>query len=145
MLEKLKTVSEQATSEKEAREKWIERYETEYKAHLQTTEEVMKLRTEVKALEHKCKDQAIELESLTKLSGRLRDELEDKTYNLNKTLMELEATQRELEATKGMLQMVETQHNEYVTRLRNENKKLIAKQELETRLLEMRYEDVRSL
>lgn len=105
----------------------------------------MRLRTEVKDLDHRCKDQAIELETLNKLCDRMREELEDKTFTLNKTLMELEGVKRELEATKGMLQMVETQHTEYVTRLRNENKKLIAKQEIEIRLLEMRYEDVRSL
>ena len=44
-----------------------------------------------------------------------------------------------------MLKMVETQHEEYVTRLRTENKKLVNQQEIELRIKEMEFEDIRSL
>lgn len=65
--------------------------------------------------------------------------------SLLKITGELEKTQRELDSIKGMLKMVETQHNEYVARLRAENKKLLAKQEVEMRIMEMYYEDIRSM
>jgi hypothetical protein len=61
MLEQIKTVSEQASSEKEARQKWIERYEKEYKSHLDTTSEVMSLRTGIKELQHKFDNKETEL------------------------------------------------------------------------------------
>ena len=65
--------------------------------------------------------------------------------NYVKTTTELENTKRELDSIKGMLSMIEIQHTEYVTRLRSDNKKLIAKQEVEIRIMEMHYEDLRSL
>lgn len=144
LLEQIKTISEQATSEKDSREKWIERYEAEYKSHLKTTTEVMQLRTDVKALAHKCKNYEIELNLIKKEHSRTNTNYEDKKLSYVETLKELEQTKREWEATKGMLSMVELQHTEYVTRLRAENKKLIAKHELEIRIMEMSYEDIRS-
>lgn len=70
---------------------------------------------------------------------------EETKYNLIKTATELENTKRELDSIKGMLSMVELQHNEYVTRLRSDNRKLLAKHEVETRIMEMHFEDIRSL
>lgn len=64
LCEQIKTISDQCTSEKEAREKWIERYESEYKAHFETTAEVMKLRTDIRTVEHHAKDLEIELSIL---------------------------------------------------------------------------------
>lgn len=58
--------------------------------------------------------------------------------------MYIEETQRNLEATKDMLKLIENQHEEYVTRLRTENKKLLSKQKIEVTILEMGFEDVRS-
>lgn len=59
--EQIKTISEQVTAEKNAREKWIERYESEYKAHFETTAELMKLKTDFKTLEHRANDLEIDL------------------------------------------------------------------------------------
>jgi hypothetical protein len=48
------------------------------------------------------------------------------------------------EATKGMLTMLELQHEEYTNRLRTENKTLLFKQKIEVIMLEMGAEDIRS-
>ena len=64
LCEQIKTISEQWTAEKDAREKWIERYESEYKAHFETTAELLKIRTEFKTLEHRANDLELELGNL---------------------------------------------------------------------------------
>jgi hypothetical protein len=48
------------------------------------------------------------------------------------------------EATKGMLKMLELQHEEFTNRLRTENKTLVFKQKIEVIMLEMGTEDIRS-
>lgn len=58
--------------------------------------------------------------------------------------MYIEETRRNLEATKDMLKLIENQHEEYVTRLRTENKNLLSRQKIEVTILEMGFEDVRS-
>lgn len=52
----------------------------------------------------------------------MENHLEDSKYNSIKTATELENTQRELDSMKGMMSMIELQHNEYVSRLRVDNK-----------------------
>lgn len=89
MLEQIKTVSEQASSEKEARQKWIERYENEYKSHLETTSEVMLLRTENKEFKHKNNNLAIELNLIRNDYEKVTKAFEEKRLGLSDTLKEL--------------------------------------------------------
>lgn len=105
----------------------------------------MQLRTEVKTLEAKNKDLEIEYDLLNKDHKKTLERFDTKTFDYSATLKNLENLNRELESTKSMLHLIESQHEEYVTRLRTENKKLIKKQEIELRIKEMEFEDIRSL
>ncbi|CAI2370269.1 unnamed protein product [Moneuplotes crassus] len=142
--DQIKIHSTQIESEIEAREKWIERYETEYKAHLKTTSEVMKLRTNVKELKHQNNYKKTELERLTDENNKLKDDFEEKRFHYSSTLKKLEETKRQLETTQGLLKLIEKQHEEYVTRLRVENMNLKENQKVKINILEMGNEDLRS-
>ena len=85
------------------------------------------------------------MEILNKVHGKTENSYETTKENYTSNLSELEKVKRELESTKGILKIVEIQHTEYVTRLRAENRKLIARHEHETRNMEMSFEDIRSL
>lgn len=144
LIEQIKTLSEQVTSEKDAREKWIERYESEYKSHLETTTEVMQLRTDVKDLTHRLNDALQEASLLTRERDKSEMRYEQKTLSFTETLTELEITQRGLKTKSEMYDMLEKQHNEYVTRLRAEAKRMMEEHELEVRIMQMQFEDIRS-
>ena len=145
LLEQVKTVSGSCIAEKEAREKWIERYEAGYKTNLEITAEITKLKVENQSLEQANKDLKIELEMLTKEHSKMQERYDIKNFDHSKIIKDLDKLKRELESTKGLLEMIENQHKQYVTRLRSENKKLINKQEIEIRIKEMEFEDIRSL
>ena len=125
--EQIKTLSEQATSEKDAREKWVSRYEVEYKSHLETTSEIMQLRTEVKDLSHKCENYKIELSLSINERIKFKELFDTKSEDHLESLAELEKTKRESEAVKGMLEILEKQYTDYVTRFRADNKKHLDK------------------
>jgi chromosome segregation ATPase len=144
LIEQIKTLSEQVTSEKDAREKWIERYESEYKSHLETTTEVMQLRTDIKDLAHRLNDALQEASLLTRERDKSESRYQQKTLSFSETLSELEKTQRDLKTKTEMYDMLELQHNEYVTRLRAEAKRMIQEHQLEVRIMQMQFEDIRS-
>lgn len=87
--DQIKIYIQQIDSEKKAREDWIKRYETEYKSNLETTSEVMLLRTSVKELTHKNKNSLIELALIKREFNKVTRNYEEKNLNLMNTLKEL--------------------------------------------------------
>ena len=84
-----RSLNKMIETEKIWREQWVERYETEHKSHLETTAEVMQLRTKVKELTNKSNSLKIERDLLKKDNDKIMKKFDDKRESLQITLSQL--------------------------------------------------------
>lgn len=118
--EQLKTLSESLSVEKEAREKWIDRYEVEHKKFVALTTEDIQNKAKIKDLQSQLENAnsaiAKHIENMEKFQGKYNQTLQ----KLHDTEGQLENTIRSLNSTKSLLNSIEEEHRAAVDLLRTE-------------------------
>ena len=118
--EKVASLNEMLTAEKEARDNWIERYEKEQQAHTATQGELLQARSELKDQQLAFKNAEIkynainrQLEVVTAQNKKFQDQL-------NEATAKEESAARELSTQKEIMKQFEASKKEYIEKLKKE-------------------------
>lgn len=144
MLDKVNQLNLQITAEKDTREVWINRYEKEQKAHIQTHTESMEFRAKNQELQLKIESDHANLQAQTESKATLKQHLSDLQFSYTEVLTQSEKQQRDIVSKQDLIQQM-TANNELLVR---KMKRDILALETKNLILEethgLRFEDLRT-
>lgn len=108
--DQLKTLSENLTLEKLAREKWIERYDLEHKKFSELTDENIANKMTIKDQDMKIDGLNLLIEKLQKSIETIQVKYNEVLKNFHEKQNQLETVNRNLGSTKALLSTIESEH-----------------------------------
>lgn len=121
---------------------WIQRYESEQSQHIQTTNELLKVKADHQDLQMMSKNQDLAEIGHKRRIERFEEQTEQLQNVSSAQSQEIEKLKRDIQTKSEMLKVVEDQHCNYVRRLRDEYSKLEQKQEKMIFRKDIEYEDL---
>lgn len=107
LLDKIQTLNELVSAEKDTREMWINRFEKEQKQHIQTNTDLLQTKSELQDALLKIKNHEITIESVNKGNDSFKSSNEDLQKALSEYMAKSEGLDRDLFTKSELLRTVE--------------------------------------
>lgn len=111
MQDKVQSLNEVISAEKETRDMWIQRFEKEVKEHARTQQDLLQTKSELKDTALNQKATEIKLNTANRQIQLLQDQSTKLQHQINETLSKCENLDRELSTQKEIMKQMEATEN----------------------------------
>lgn len=118
--EKIASLNEIVAGEKETREMWIERFETEQKAHTETSNQLMQSKSDYKDQLLATKNAEIKMSTFERQCEILNKQNSELQQSINEVQAKLENTERDLNTQQEILRVHEKSKQEIIDKLKRD-------------------------